>query len=77
MLAEEKGSMEVVWMMKLYTPEEVAEILSVKEATIRLWMRNGAMPGIKIGKFWRIPEEALEKYLENKSREIELVEAEA
>ncbi len=60
-------------MMKLYTPEEVAEILSVKESTVRHWMRAGIMPGIKIGKFWRIPEEALTKYLAEKAREIELV----
>ena len=60
-------------MMKLYTPTEVAEILTVKESTVRRWMRNGAMPGIKIGKFWRIPEEALEAYLESKASEIEQV----
>lgn len=60
-------------MMKLYTPEEVGEMLSVKESTVRNWMRNGTMPGIKIGKFWRVPEEALESYLEKKTEEIELV----
>jgi len=60
-------------MIKLYTPEEVAEMLTVKESTVRHWMRSGAMPGIKIGKFWRIPEEALEKYLETKAKDLELV----
>jgi acetyl-CoA synthetase len=65
--------MEVMRVIRLYTPEEVAEILAVKESTVRHWMRSGTMPGIKIGKFWRIPEEALKKYLENKAREIELV----
>ena len=30
------------------------------------------MPGIKIGKFWRIPEDALREYLEKKAGEIEL-----
>lgn len=59
-------------MIRLYTPEEVAEILAVKESTVRHWMRNGTMPGIKIGKFWRIPEDALRQYLEKKAGEIEL-----
>ena len=59
-------------MVTLYTPEQVAEMLAVKESTVRHWMRSGKMPGIKIGKFWRIPEDALREYLERKAGEIEL-----
>ena len=60
-------------MVRLFTPEEVAEMLSVNESTVRSWIRKGIMPGIKIGKFWRIAESELEKYIERKLEEGELV----
>ena len=40
--------------MEIYTPEQVAEMLSVGVFTIREWLRNGTLKGSKIGSLWRI-----------------------
>lgn len=49
--------------IKIYTPEEVAEILKVRPQTVQKWLRNGQLVGIKLNKNWRIMEEDLEKFL--------------
>ncbi len=50
---------------KLLTPEEVAQILNVKPNTVRQWLRNGTLPGVKLAKkIWRIKEEDLMKFIE-------------
>ena len=55
---------------KLLTPEEVAEQLKVEITTIRTWLRNGTLKGVKLGgRFWRIKEETLEEFI-NQSEEI-------
>jgi excisionase family DNA binding protein len=48
---------------KLLTAEEVAEYLRVDKNTIYIWCRNGHLPGIKIGKEWRIRTEDLDVFL--------------
>jgi excisionase family DNA binding protein len=73
-LVEQYKRMEVVAMLTLYTPGEVAELLSVKESTVKSWLRSGLMPGIKIGKFWRVAQEDLEQYIQE-SKEAELVQS--
>ncbi|MEM5816034.1 MAG: helix-turn-helix domain-containing protein [Candidatus Aenigmatarchaeota archaeon] len=52
-------------MDKLYTPEEVAEILKVSVITVKKWLRSGELKGIKVGKLWRIREEDLQEFLGN------------
>ncbi|MEM4625767.1 MAG: helix-turn-helix domain-containing protein [Candidatus Pacearchaeota archaeon] len=59
-------------MDKLYTPEEVAEILKVSVITVKKWLRSGELKGIKVGKFWRIREEDLEEFLRNILKKMEL-----
>ena len=51
--------------MELLTPEEAAAILKLSTFTIRKLLRNGTLPGIKIGggKEWRIDRSDLERYL--------------
>ncbi len=51
-------------MDKLYTPDEVAEILRVKVATVKRWLREGKLPGHKLGRLWRIKESDLEGFKE-------------
>lgn len=41
------------------TPEEVARILRVTSRTVTAWLNAGTLPGVKIGKVWRIPSSAL------------------
>lgn len=39
---------------------EVAAMFDVETATVRVWLRDGTLEGIKIGKghYWRIPKSA-------------------
>ncbi|MFM9849685.1 MAG: carbonic anhydrase [Hyphomicrobiaceae bacterium] len=48
----------------LYTVREVAELLKVKEATVRGWMRRGILRGVHISREWRIAAKDLEAFVE-------------
>ena len=48
---------------KLYTPEEVAEVLRVKTRTVMEWLRQGKLKGVKLGKLWRIKESELSAFI--------------
>jgi excisionase family DNA binding protein len=48
---------------RFYSPKQVAEPLGVKERVILDLLRSGKLRGVKIGKFWRIPESALRAYM--------------
>ena len=50
--------------MKLYDVEEVAEILSVGEPTIRRYLRQGKLKGKKLAKRWYVSEENLKDYFQ-------------
>ncbi len=43
------------------TPYEVAYELSLSLTTIYKLLRSKELPGVKVGRFWRIPKEDLEK----------------
>ena len=43
----------------LLTPREVSRMLKIDEATIRLWLRNGKLAGVKVGHSWRVEREEL------------------
>lgn len=51
-------------MNPLLTPEEVAERLAVSPKMIRAWLRDGRLPGIRLGRLWRVNPDALERFLE-------------
>jgi len=49
---------------KMLSPEEVAERFSVTPNTVRAWLREGTLKGVKLGnKIWRISEEELQSYI--------------
>ena len=48
---------------KLYTLEQAGEYLIVPRQTVQKWLREGRIKGVKVGNKWRIPEEALEEFL--------------
>lgn len=48
-------------MSSMITVEQAAERLQVKPNTIRTWIKEGRIPGRKIGRVYRIPEQALDK----------------
>lgn len=64
-----QGSGLVSRPRKLLTPDEVAEYLQIPVRTVRLWLREGSLKGIKVKTLWRIPEEELEKFLRQEGRQ--------
>ena len=52
---------------KLLTPEEVAVRLQVETSTVKRWLRQKKMPGVKLEKSWRIAPETLEDFLKQRS----------
>lgn len=59
--------------IELLGAEDVAGLLGVKESTVWRWCREGSLPGIKVGKRWRVRREALEDFLREKERSSTLV----
>jgi len=49
--------------LKVYTISEVAKILKIHRTYVARLIRGGKLPAIKIGKFYRVREEDLEKFL--------------
>ncbi len=49
---------------KLYTTDEIADILKVTQRTIYNYIKSGTLKGIKIGKYWRVRHTDLEMFLE-------------
>lgn len=45
------------------TPEEVAERINVKPATVRGWLRDGTLKGAKFGRVWRVRESELQRFI--------------
>lgn len=60
-------------MEKIYTPEDIGQIFHLATKTIREWLRQKKLRGIKLGKVWRIPESYLEEYIE-KLKDQEFIE---
>jgi len=59
-------------MLRLLDPAAVATMLDCTEATVEDRLRDGTLPGLKLGRGWRIPADALADRL----RELALAEAE-
>ena len=51
-------------MEKLFTADEVREVLKVKMPTIRSWIHQGKLPVIKAGRSVRVRETVLIKIIE-------------
>ncbi len=58
-------------MAKLYTPNQVADILQVSVPTVKRWLLNGELPGFKIGMggHWRVRSDELAEYIDTKRRQ--------
>ncbi|MDQ3396539.1 MAG: helix-turn-helix domain-containing protein [Deinococcota bacterium] len=50
------------------TVEEVARLLRVDEASVRRWLREGRLLGVKAGRSWRVEETAVQTFLENEAK---------
>jgi excisionase family DNA binding protein len=58
---------------ELLSAEDVAQQLGVKETTVWRWCREGNLPCLKVGKYWRVRREALEGFLRRSERPTTLV----
>ena len=55
-----------------FTPEKVAQLLSVRPKTIRDWLKRGRIRGFKAGRLWRIREKDLEAFLSQAGTEMDV-----
>lgn len=46
-----------------YTSKDIATKLKVSEYTVRRWIQEGKLTGLKIGKAYRFTEEDIEKFI--------------
>lgn len=51
---------------RFHTPQEVAELLRVSPAAIHRLLRRGEIPGVRIGKVWRVEDAELQRWLRHR-----------
>ena len=51
--------------MRLLTPEEVSERFQIKPHQVKELARQGKIPAVKLGKFWRFSEDSLKDWMKN------------
>jgi excisionase family DNA binding protein len=49
--------------IKVFTLDEVADILKVTKRTLYNYVKAGKLPAVKMGKFWRVSEESLQAFI--------------
>lgn len=49
--------------LKVYTIEEVVNLLHVTRRTVYSYIKEGKLKAVKIGKYWRVTEKNLEDFL--------------
>ena len=49
--------------IKVYTIDEVADLLHVTRRTLYSYIKGGKLQAVKVGKYWRITQENLEQLL--------------
>lgn len=49
--------------VKVYTLDEVAEILKVTKRTLYNYIKEGTLKAVKMGKSWRVSEESLQAFI--------------
>ncbi|MFA6692936.1 MAG: helix-turn-helix domain-containing protein [Acholeplasmataceae bacterium] len=40
--------------LKLYTIDEITEILKISQRTLYVYIKNKSLKAVKMGKFWRV-----------------------
>lgn len=51
---------------QMLTPDDVAERLKMHRDTVRRLLRSGEIPGVKIGRSWRVPSDKLAQWVNDK-----------
>ncbi len=52
--------------MNLLTPDEASRMLKITTRQLLELARQHKIPAVKVGKYWRFPEDALNKWVESK-----------
>ena len=55
-------------LSNLLSPEQVGSILGLKPGTVCQMLRERKLPGMKIGKAWRVEEEDLRAYISQQKK---------
>ncbi|MBA7581160.1 hypothetical protein ES708_23062 [subsurface metagenome] len=50
--------------VKFYSTDEIGDILGLGQETVRLYIHQGRIHGIKIGSHWHISQKSLNQFLE-------------
>lgn len=50
-------------MIKLYTLQEVADILKITRRTLYNYIKEGKLQAVKMGKYWRVEEAKLQEFI--------------
>jgi len=51
--------------------EEVARRLKISKRRVQMLFRDGLLPGLRVGRVWRVPRAAFESYLEKLAQSAE------
>ena len=51
----------------MLTVHEVADLLKIKESTVRTWIRDESLRAIKFGRDWRVAYKDLEAFLNDRA----------
>ena len=57
---------------ELLGAEEVGRLVGVKETTVYKWCKDGRLPCLKVGRYWRVRREALEDFLKRSEHPVTL-----
>lgn len=49
--------------IKVYTLEEIAELLHITRRTLYTYVKTGKLKAVKVGKYWRVTEKNLDAFL--------------
>lgn len=49
--------------IKVYTLDEVAEILHITKRTLYSYVKGGTLHAVKFGKYWRVSEDSLQAFI--------------
>lgn len=57
--------------IKVYTLDEVADILKVTKRSLYNYVKAGKLQAVKVGKYWRVTENNLQAFISNGSPVVE------
>ena len=58
--------------IKVYTLNEVTDILKVTTRTIYSYIKSGQLKAVKFGKYWRVSHEDLQEFVKRGTKQMPL-----